>query len=43
MRGIPDEAAHYHILDLEVWGLIFDPMLGWQQSNEDSGRNTAAV
>jgi hypothetical protein len=28
---IPDQAAHYHLLVLEFWGLKSDTVFGWLQ------------
>jgi hypothetical protein len=34
VRDRCDQAAHYHILSLEVWDFIYDPVLGSSQSKE---------
>jgi hypothetical protein len=34
--GSPDQAVHYHILNLYVGGFTSDPELGWLQSKEVS-------
>jgi hypothetical protein len=34
----PDQAAHYHFLDLEAGGLVSDAALGCSQSKEEFRR-----
>jgi hypothetical protein len=35
MCDSPDQAAHYHVLDLYVGGFTSDPELGWLQNKGD--------